>query len=356
MKRLLLQAARAAACLLPAASIAAAGSPPIANKMPDTSQAVPRAIEATNASLLVVVGAPGAKEYEEVFAKQADVWEQTAGRGGYAVTVIGRDEGATNDLETLNGALSGEPRNGSGRLWIVLIGHGTFDGKEARFNLRGPDLSATQLAAWLKPFVRPIAVVNTSPSSAPFLNALSATNRLIITATRSGHEQYHTRFGEYFAQALTGKSADLDKDEQVSLLEAFLVASRRAGEFYKLNGRIATEHALIDDNGDGLGTPADWFRGVRPTKKPNDKAAIDGVLAQQWHLLPSEADRDLTPEQQVERDQLVQSILQFRERKASMQESEYYGHLEGLLLKLGRLYYPEPSAQKQAEPSPPRFR
>ena len=28
----------------------------------------------------------------------------------------------------------------------VLIGHGTFDGKEAKFNLRGPDFSATELA------------------------------------------------------------------------------------------------------------------------------------------------------------------------------------------------------------------
>ena len=153
-------------------------------------------------------------------------------------------------------------------MWLVLIGHGTFDGKEARFNLRGPDVSADELALWLKPFRRPLAVIDTASCSAPFLNLLSATNRVIITATRSGNEQNFTRFGQYLAQALTDPEANLDKDGQVSLLEAFLTASHQAAEFYKLQGRLVTEHALLDDNGDGLGTPADWFRGLRAIKRP----------------------------------------------------------------------------------------
>ena len=62
----------------------------------------------------------------------------------------------------LRRALASEPTNAPAPLWLVLIGHGTFDGKEARFNLRGPDLTATELALWLQPIRRPMAVIDTS--------------------------------------------------------------------------------------------------------------------------------------------------------------------------------------------------
>jgi len=231
-----------------------------------------------------------------------------------------------------------EPKEGSSELYLVLIGHGTFDGKEARFNLRGPDVSATDLATWLQPFRRPLALIDTSSSSAPFLNKLSATNRVIITATRSGNEQNITRFGQYFAEAITSPDADLDKDGQVSLLEAFLIASRRTSEFYKVEGRIATEHALIDDNGDGLGTQADWFRGLRAVKAPKEKAAVDGALAQQFHLLHSEAENRLTEEQRKKRDELEHEVFRHREKKGKVPEDQYYRDLEKMLLDLARLY------------------
>jgi hypothetical protein len=199
-------------------------------------------------------------------------------------------------------------------------------------------VSATELAAWLQSFRRPLAVIDTSSSSAPFLNKLSATNRVIITATRSGNEQNFTRFGQYFAEAITSPDADLDKDGQVSLLEAFLIASRRTTEFYKVEGRIATEHALIDDNGDGLGTQADWFRGLRAIKAPKDKAAVDGGLAQQFHLLRSEAENRLTEEQRKRRDQIEHAVLRHREKKGKVSDDEYYRDLEKMLLELARLY------------------
>ena len=163
----------------------------------------------------------------------------------------------------------------------MLIGHGTFDGKEAKFNLRGPDLSATELAAWLKPFRRPVIVINCASSSSPFLNQLSAPERIIVTATRSGYEDNFARFGKFMAEAIADPAADLDKDGQTSLLEAFLMASRRVKEFYEADGRLVTEHALLDDNGDGLGTPADFFRGVRAVKKPVEGGSVDGVRANQ---------------------------------------------------------------------------
>ena len=137
----------------------------------------------------------------------------------------------------------------------MLIGHGTFDGKTTKFNLRGPDVTAADLARWLKPFSRPLVVVDTTSCSAPLINTLSGSNRVVVTATRSGYEENFTHFGHFLAEALSDPEADLDKDHQVSLLEAFLTAARQTAEFYKTEGRIATEHALLDDNGDGLGTP-----------------------------------------------------------------------------------------------------
>jgi hypothetical protein len=296
-------------------------------------------LSSNRATVLIVVGAPGEAEFGSNFVQQASIWQKACAQGNLHPITIGLSAAmTTNDYEDLKQALSLEPKEGTSELYIVLIGHGTFDGKEARFNLRGPDVSATELAEWVKPFQRPLALIDTSSSSAPFLNKLSGTNHVIITATRSGNEQNFTRFGQYFAEAITGTDADLDKDGQVSLLEAFLIASRRTGEFYKVEGRLATEHALIDDNGDGLGTQADWFRGLRAVKAPKDKAAVDGELAQRFHLLKSEAENKLTEEQRKKRDQLENTIVQFREEKGKISDDEYYRGLEKIFLELAQLY------------------
>ena len=246
--------------------------------------------------------------------------------------------GQTNDYERLKQVLEAEPKDSPFQLWLVLIGHGTFDGNDGQFNLRGPDVSATELALWMQPFKRPVAVIDTTSSSAPFLTKLSATNRVIISATRSGNEQNFTRFGKYFADAISDPRADLDKDGEVSLLEAFLTASRETGEFYKVAGRLATEHALLDDNGDGLGTPAEWFQGLRAVKKPRDNAAVDGTLARQFRLIPSKEEQQLTPEQRIQRDALERDVLVLREKKSEMAEDDYYRELERRLLKLARFY------------------
>jgi hypothetical protein len=296
-------------------------------------------LSASRATVILVVGAPGDPEFGSNFVRQASLWQKACEQANLRQITIGLSTTAeTNDYEELKQALVLEPKEGSAELYLVLIGHGTFDGKEARFNLRGPDVSATELTTWLQPFRRPLALIDTSSSSAPFLNKLSATNRVIITATRSGNEQNITRFGQYFAEAITSPDADLDKDGQVSLLEAFLIASRRTSEFYKVEGRIATEHALIDDNGDGLGTQADWFRGLRAVKAPKEKAAVDGALAQQFHLLRSDAENRLTEEQRKKRDELEHAVFRHREKKGKVPDDQYYRDLEKMLLELARLY------------------
>jgi hypothetical protein len=220
----------------------------------------------------------------------------------------------------------------------VFIGHGTFDGRSAKFNLRGPDISADDLAATLKPCKRPLAVIQCASASGPFLNALSAPGRVIITATRSGYEVNATRFGNYFARAVADPAADLDKDGQTSLLEAFLMASRQVDDFYKEAGRLATEHALLDDNGDGLGTPADWFRGVRAVQKAADGKTVDGIRAHQMFLVRSATEQELSPALRARRDELESQLSALRDRKSQMKEDDYYNHLERILVEMAKLY------------------
>jgi len=190
---------------------------------------------------------------------------------------------------------------------------------------------------WLKPAQRPLIIVNTASCSGAFIKPLSAANRIIVTSTRSGNEINFAHFGEYMAESIGSLEADLDKDEQTSLLEAFLMASRRVADFYKDEGRLATEHSLIDDNGDGLGTPADWFKGVRAIKKP-EKGQADGRRAHQIHLISNAADQRLTAEQRARRDELETQINNLRDRKGKIAKDAYYRELEGLLLQMARLY------------------
>lgn len=291
------------------------------------------------ATVIIAVGAAGEEEFGKEFTKWSELWSKASDQAGARPFVIGR--GPTNttaDLSILKQALANEPTNTTAELWLVLIGHGTFDGKEAKFNLRGPDLSATELAEWLKPFRRPVIVINCASSSSPFLNKLSAPDRVIVTATRSGYEENFARFGKFMAEAITDPGADLDKDEQTSLLEAFIMASRRVGEFYEADGRLATEHALLDDNGDGLGTPADFFRGIRAVKKPGGGGTVDGLRAHQIHLIRSEREQQMPPELRARRDELELSVARLRELKPTLDEDEYYRRLERLMLELANVY------------------
>jgi hypothetical protein len=190
----------------------------------------------------------------------------------------------------------------------------------------------------LKPCKRPLAVIDCSSASGPFINALSGPDRVIVTATRSGDEVNATRFGGYLAKAIADPAADLDKDGQTSLLEAFLLASRQTQQFYKEAGRLATEHALLDDNGDGLGTPADWFHGVRAFKTAADGKSADGVAAQQLMLVRSQVEQELSPEVRARRDELEKQLSELRARKTDMNEDTYYRQLERILVEIARLY------------------
>lgn len=325
---------------------------------------------AAPAELLMVVGAAGESEYGEQFGEWLQRWESLAKSADIPTTVIGRPAAQASDAQPavterqrlqdflFRQSATAKPADGaaavpqatdasgaeptakdSSPLWIVLLGHGTYDGRTARFNLSGPDVSAEELASWIGAVQRPLIVINASSASAPFLPALSGPNRVIVTATQSGDEQQFARFGGMLAESLTSQQADLDKDQQTSLLEGIVYASRMVARYYSEQGRLATEHALLDDNGDKLGTPLEWFEGVMATAKADNQHQLDGNLAHQWHLIASPTELRLTAEQIARRTQLEQQLTDLRRTRPDVVDVDaYYARLEPILLELARLY------------------
>ena len=297
------------------------------------------ATAAPTADICVLVGAPGEEQFTAGFTAAAHAWEKAAERGGASFAMIGLDsETASAPRDRFQQWLAERHGKSSTPMWIVYLGHGTFDGREARLNLRGPDLTAKELAGWLQPVQRPVVFIHGGSAGAPFIPALSASDRIIISATRSGHELNYARFGERFADAVANPAADIDQDGQTSVLEAFVTAAQRVQAFYAETGRLATEHALIDDNGDKQGTPADWFRGNRLQRRPKSGAEPDGARAGLIALVPSESERSLTPAQRAARDGLERELEALRARKSELKEDEYYRQLEPLLRRLGAIY------------------
>jgi hypothetical protein len=116
------------------------------------------------------------------------------------------------------------------------------------------------------------------------------------------------------------------------------MAARLTGQYYKEQGLLATEHALIDDNGDGLGTPPDWFQGVRAVKKAEGGKSLDGVRAHQMVLVRGQSEQQLAPAARARRDELEQELGALRSKKAELKEDDYYRQLEVILVEIARLY------------------
>jgi hypothetical protein len=214
------------------------------------------------------------------------------------------------------------------QVFIFFIGHGSFDGKIARFNLMGKDLSAADYAQLIKNLpARKVVIVNMASASGEFIKPLSGSGRVVITATRSGQEQYAPRFAEHFIAALGNPEADADKNGRASAFEAFTYATKLTGDYYEKKGLMATEHALFDDNGDGVGhAKADEGDGAlaRTTyfdSLPLQQAGGDEELAKLFS----------------ERLRLEGEIEQLKARKAQMNEDEYDAALEKLLIEFARV-------------------
>lgn len=304
----------------------------------DTARAVDH--DELTCSVIVVQGAGGSPQFDDSFRAACSKIQSAAKKANIKFTWIGggtKTADSNSDRDLLKIAIESN-LNEKSQLWLILIGHGTYSRNAAKFNLRGPDLMAAELTNWLEGSTAPIAIVNCASSSAPFINSLSGPNRIVVTATKSGFEISFARFGQFFAEGITNMEADIDKDEQVSLLESFLFASKKVQEFYKSESRLSTEHALIDDNGDGKGTPLEFFRGVRVVAKSADDTIPDGLRANQLHLIESEFEMKLSTSIKQKRYQLEIEVEKLRSQKSQIPEGEYFEKLELIMTKLAQLY------------------
>ena len=211
------------------------------------------------------------------------------------------------------------------QLFVMFIGHGTADATGAKFNLIGPDLAVGDWAALLKPIPGRIAVVDATAGSFPFLAGLAGPNRVVITATSRNAQVFHSRFAEGFVAALKTPAADTDKNGRISLLEAFNYASRQVAQYYEQAGNKATEQAMLDDTGDGVGIQS------------GAPAATDGTAAGLMYLDALAMPKSNDPEVQqllVRQQTLMQQVDDLRRRRASMPAEEFDREFEKVIIDL----------------------
>jgi len=293
-----------------------------------------------HAFLLILVGLAGDPEHGELFHKWGGELADAAGRLGvpadHVVYLV--DQQAEGEAHVSGKATVEEIGKTFDRfaklatpedaVYVVLIGHGSYDGKTAKFNLPGPDISAADFNAQFRKLpTKQIVFVDTTSSSGPFVNDLSAPGRVIIAATRNGAENFSTLFGGYFVDALTGEEADADKNRRVTMLEAFQFAKAAVQRAYEKEGLLSTEHAVLDDNGDRAGSTDPSTNG--PDGKVAALLAI-GSAADAAALPTDPKLRALVLEQ---RD-LEHRVESLRLLKESMDPAKYQSELEKLVTDL----------------------
>jgi hypothetical protein len=280
----------------------------------------------------VIVNGPGgeaeyAKQFTEWTTNLSSVLSQRYGFDAKQIKVLSEKLATAEEVKRTFTSLKTE-LDSNNILFVFLIGHGSYDGKEAKFNLVGPDLSASDYNQLLTALpTKRVVVFNMASASGEFVKPLSAKGRIVVTATRNGQETNATRFAGFFITALNATDGDTDQDGHTSVLEAFVYANRLTEEFYKRAGRLATEHALIDDNGDGVGR-----------EKPE---AGEGLLARATYLdslsVDEAAASAATGRLLKERTRLEGEIEQLIGRKANMAEAEYEATLERLFIELAKV-------------------
>jgi len=209
---------------------------------------------------------------------------------------------------------------------VLLIGHGSAESEDAKFNLVGPDLSVNEWADLVKPIRGRLVFVNGSSGSFPFLAAIAGRNRIVLTANDSDAQQFETRFPEFFINAFADPAADTDKNGKVSILESFTFASARVKGAFEQKGQLATERALLDDTGGGIGRDA-------------DTPGRDGQVAQITYLAP-EVPPGAAPEQASlmrRRAELEDQLTVLKSNKDAMPADRYEQELERILLDIARL-------------------
>lgn len=212
--------------------------------------------------------------------------------------------------------------------FVLLMGHGTSESGDAKFNLVGPDLTADEWGSLVKPLPGRVAFVNASSGSFPFIPTIAGKDRVVLTANDSAEQQFETVFPEFFIKAFEDEAGDTDKNGKVSLLEAFSYASAHVKSWFEERGRLATERALLDDTGGGAGRDV-------------DTPGRDGQLAQVTYLEP-EVPPSLAGNAEVarlmrQRAELENRLDLLRANKSTTPADKYEDELERLLLEMARI-------------------
>jgi hypothetical protein len=271
--------------------------------------------------LLVITGVPGDEEHAQKFQKWAVSFIEAAKKKDAVadanVTLLTDKQSTKGGVEKAFADLTARVKPGDA-VFVLLLGHGSFNGTSAAFNLPGPDLTVEEWSKLLgKLPSQRVAFVNTSSSSGAFLPAIAAPGRVVITATKTGGERNETQFPEFFVAAYSDPAADRDRNGHVSVAEAFEYAKAKVVQAFQQKGLLLTEHAVLDDGGDGRLASA-LFLGT---------GRAEGVLAVD---LTDPAMKQLVDE----KDALDQQIAALRLKKNAMDEAQYEAQLEKLLTDL----------------------
>jgi hypothetical protein len=280
--------------------------------------------------VVTVAGLGGEPDYEQRFTAEAnhlDKLFKESGNGTHVYTMSGGDATRAHLTDVLNSvAHSVKPEDD---FILMLIGHGTFDGVEYKFNLVGPDLSAAELAALCDHIpARRQLIVDMTSASGGAVAALERRGRAVIAATKSGTEKNATVFARYWIEALQDPTADLDKSDSISALEAFEYADRKTAEFYTTQKRLATEHAVFEDTGSG--------EAVRVAAKQ------EGEMLSSYTVLrigaSQKAANDPAKHALLEKKEaLEQKVDELKYQKAAMDPDDYKKQLLQVLLELAKV-------------------
>lgn len=287
---------------------------------------------------VVVTGATGgdayAQKYQNIRTELLRTLRETFAYKNDHVIVLAEDEGpgiAKATRENVQRAF-GDLRKRvtkDDQLLVFLMGHGTTsDGEEAKFNLVGPDLSASEWADLVRPIPGRVVFVNTTGASFPFLRKLAGRGHIVLTATDSAAQQFETVFPEFFVKAFDDDAADVDKSGRVSVWEAFTYASAAVRQWFEQKGQLPTERPLLDDTGAGVG---------REAQAPGD----DGIVARTTYLEPEptvDLPTDAALATLIKRRVAIESALdELKARKESMPRDQYDAELERILTELARV-------------------
>ncbi|MBI3491863.1 MAG: caspase family protein [Acidobacteria bacterium] len=287
---------------------------------------------------LVITGASGGDVYAQKYQKWRAAFTATLrekfGYAGDRLMVLadtesqGVQKATRENVRRVFGDLR-QRMTKDDQLLVLLVGHGTsLDGDEAKFNLVGPDLSATEWADLLRPLPGRLVFINTTSASFPFLPTLAGRGRIVLTATDNAAQQYETVFPEFFVKAFDDPAADLDKNGRVSIWEAFSYASAGVRQWFEQKGQLPTERPLLDDTGAGIG---------REAQNPG----VDGAVARVTYLEP-EAPVALPSDSALaglikRRADLELQLEELKARKESMPPDRYAAELEKLLVEISRV-------------------